>query len=372
MHPATRFGSFLALISVLLLFSCEKLGILKKPLTEELSGRWYQILDDRIEERRDFTVAPTGFKPWTVQSRITDITALGDSIYLAINGSGIARFSATLEEMEYHYDPLIFRFRTITTLIPQEQSILCHLYFNKMLNVTSEDRLKIQGISLLRLFPEDGIYQFIIPPFQELHPDWESVGFVPENENLFYFEWKYSDREETKFEYTRLSFPGTKAAPSEEPTQRLSFRRAFQFKPIDRNLPRGLDKLVKTAMKRLNTREVSAAYHLLLRRSGKALIERYEHHPEDFTQAREIEIHTLHAFQEGKTYYLLLPKGPILRTNPRGEPLTNLLLPRLPEDFQYTDLFVSAGNLIIPWEQNAFTEVGAAGLYVSSPEPENQ
>lgn len=371
MHPVTRIGSFLALISVLFLFSCEKIGILKKTLTEELSGRWYQILDDRIEERPDFTVAPAGFKPWTVQSRITDIAEWGNSIYLAINGSGIASFSPPFpDETEYHYDPLIFRFRTITTLIPREQSILCHLYFNKMLNVTSEDRLKIQGISLLRLFPEDGIYQFIIPPFQELHPDWESVGFVPESEHRFYFEWKYSDREETKFEYTRLSIPGAEAAPSEEPTQRLSFRRAFQFKPIDRSLPRGLDKLVKTAMKRLNTRDVSAAYHLLLRRSGKALIERYEHHPEDFTRAREIEFHTLHAFQEGKTYYLLLPEGPILRTNRRGESLTNLLLPRLPENFQYTDLFVSAGNLIIPWEQNAFTEVGAAGLYISGSEPE--
>ncbi|KKK78156.1 hypothetical protein LCGC14_2846410, partial [marine sediment metagenome] len=121
-----------------------------------------------------------------------------------------------------------------------------------------------------------------------------------------------------------------------------------------------------------STPEVSSAYHLLLRRSGKALIERYEYHPDDFTRSQEIEIHTLHAFQEEKTYYLLLPLGPILRTNLRGEGLTNLLLPRLPENFQYTDLFVSAGSLIIPWEQNAFTKVGAAGLYISGSEPKIQ
>ena len=55
-----------------------------------------------------------------------------------------------------------------------------------------------------------------------------------------------------------------------------------------------------------------------------------------------------------------------------GDGLTDLLLPRLPENFQYTDLFVSADSLIIPWEQNAFTEVGAAGLYISRSEPRTQ
>ena len=167
------------------------------PQAETESGQWYVLREGQFEQIEDIRPGLTKFLPWTVQARIADMVSLKEKLFLAVNGHGIASLNISASnstESEYFYDTLIFQYRTITTLIPGNKTLLCHLYFNKLLNITTEEQLKIQGISLLKLFPEDGIYQFINPPFQKKHPDWESVGFIPEKADRFFLECKYSDK----------------------------------------------------------------------------------------------------------------------------------------------------------------------------------
>ncbi|HTP57742.1 MAG TPA: hypothetical protein VMM82_02425, partial [Spirochaetia bacterium] len=144
--------------------------------------------------------------PWTVQSRVTDMAYLGNTLYLAINGAGVAGVEVNAAgqlSFSYHYDAPIFAHRTITTLIPRYGDLLIHLYYNVLLNDAKPEDLVLRGISLVSFLPGQKAFAFVIPPYQKKNPSWEAVGFAPLSENEFDFEWKYTDSAETDFVYTR-------------------------------------------------------------------------------------------------------------------------------------------------------------------------
>ncbi|MBA7698201.1 hypothetical protein ES703_106876 [subsurface metagenome] len=303
-------------------------------------------------------------RPWTVQERIADFVPLKDKIYLAVNGRGLASLkisAAGSPHFEYFYDPLIFKYRTITTLLAGNGSLICHLYFNKMLNITGQENLKLQGISLLRLFPEEGIYQFISLPFQREHPDWESVGFVPENEDRFFLEWKYSGSEESRFRYSLFSISNM----SEQPIDRLTFRRAYGFRETGGgNTPAALQSLFQTVIKRFSDQNLSTAFHFLLRSGDEPLLRRYAYQPEGFSEADNIRLFRIRIYKREGDYFLLTPDGYILKSGNRGEKLKSFQLPPLPENYHYFDLLIDNENFILSWEDASFTQVGAAGILI--------
>ena len=93
---------------------------------EIISGTLYQLQNGRFNSLPEGGKPPeTPLQPWTVQQRVSDLVALGDRVYLGVNGYGIARFVPDAEgelDFTYFYDPLIFRYRTLTTLIPETVS----------------------------------------------------------------------------------------------------------------------------------------------------------------------------------------------------------------------------------------------------------
>ena len=146
-------------------------------------------------------------RPWTVQSRVADMAFLGDTLYCAVNGSGLATLAVDAKgaaAFTYHADPLIFAHRTITTLIPRQGTLAVHLYYNALLNDVPQQDLSISGISLVTYLPSQDDFSFLIPPFQKKNPDWEAVGIAPLSEDSFDFEWKYTDTAQTRFAYTRF------------------------------------------------------------------------------------------------------------------------------------------------------------------------
>ena len=53
---------------------------------------WYQLRDGSfVSIPGPSAASPVGRLPWTVQSRVADLAFSGDSLYLALNGSGLAR-----------------------------------------------------------------------------------------------------------------------------------------------------------------------------------------------------------------------------------------------------------------------------------------
>ena len=308
------------------------------------------------------------FQPWTVQGRISDLVSVEDRVYVGINGYGIAELTigetAVGETRDpvfrYFYDAMIFRYRTLSTLIPEQDSLLCHLYFNKLLNVVSETELKLQGISLLRLFPRTGVYEFITPPYQEAHPDWEAVGFVPLTTQEFFFQWKYSDPNRTLFSYSRFDL----ADLEEQEAGELGFRRSYGFQDIDDRASGPLKLLLAEAQKLLDEPETSTGYQLHIRADGQSLIRRYEYHPDDFTSADKIRLVTLSGVRRAEYTLLLLPGGLLLKASPDSRQIQRFRLAVLPEGYAYRDLLLHGQYLLASWEQASFTEVGAAGIFL--------
>ena len=308
------------------------------------------------------------FQPWTVQGRISDLVSVEDRVYVGINGYGIAELTigetAVGETRDpvfrYFYDAMIFRYRTLSTLIPEQDSLLCHLYFNKLLNVVSETELKLQGISLLRLFPRTGVYEFITPPYQEAHPDWEAVGFVPLTTQEFFFQWKYSDPNRTLFSYSRFDLSDLEEQEADE----LGFRRSYGFQDIDDRASGPLKLLLAEAQKLLDEPETSTGYQLHIRTDGQSLIRRYEYHPDDFTSADKIRLVTLSGVRRAEYTLLLLPGGLLLKASPDSRQIQRFRLAVLPEGYAYRDLLLHGQYLLASWEQPSFTEVGAAGIFL--------
>jgi hypothetical protein len=297
---------------------------------------------------------------------------LEQRVYLAVNGCGIAEIDLGADgkpDFNYFYDPLIFRYRTLTTLIPErgtdqdaiqgvgKDSLICHLYFNRLLNVVSQSQLKLQGISLLRLDPSTGIYGFLTPPYQEAHPEWEAVGFVPVTPGEFFLQWKYSDRNRTLFSYSRFDL----ATSKEEEVQALAFRKSYGFE--DARKEEALRVLLGEARRFLDAPGISTAYHLHIRSENRPLPRRYEYHPEDFASAEEIRLYTLSGFERDESYLLLLPDGLLLESSAGTRQLLRFSLPPLPGDHVYTELLLQGRNLVAAWEQASFTDVGASGIF---------
>jgi len=336
--------------------------------TEFINGTLYQLQNGR------FTVPPNGGQPstaplqyWTVQQRVSDIVTLGGEVYLGVNGHGIAELILDADgtvSFNYFYDPLIFRYRTLTTLIPEpspdRDSLLCHLYFNRILNVVSQTELKLQGISLLRLTPSSRIYEFCTPPYQEEHPDWEAVGFVPVTPREFYLQWKYSDRNRTLFSYSHFDLADLK----EEEVEALAYRKSYGF--VDVQETSVLRLLLAEARRLLDASGISTAYQLHIRSEDRPLLRRYEYHPDDFTSAEEIRLYTLPGVYRGEGYLLLLPDGLLLQGTSGSRRIRRFQLPQLPEGHVYTDLLLHGSYLLACWEHTAFTDVGAAGIFFAT------
>jgi len=329
-----------------------------------LGGVLYQLHKGKFTPvATDQGTEATELQPWTVQGRVSDLVSVEDRVYLGINGYGIVEL--TIGEsgesgFRYFYDSMIFRYRTLTTLIPEQNSLLCHLYFNKLLNVVDETELKLQGISLLRLFPRTDLYEFITPPYQETHPDWEAVGFVPLTTQDFFFQWKYSDLNRTLFSYSRFDLVDLE----EQEIGELGFRRSYGFQDAEDRASGPLKLLLAEARRLLDKPGTSTGYQLHIRTDDQSLIRRYEYHPDDFTSADDIRLVTLSGVRRAEHVLLVLPQGLLLKASPGSRQIQRFRLTVLPERFAYRDLLIHGQYLPATWEQVSFTDVGAAGIFL--------
>ena len=356
----------LSTLLIILLCSCAPKDLEHITEAESLPGKWFILRQGHFEsaEAPSTSIRP---RPWTVQSRVAALSALEHKVFLAVNGLGIVALDITSlsdPHFEYFYDPLIFQNRTITSLFSDKKTLICHLYFNTLLNTVQQQDLKIQGISLIKLFPGEGIYRFIIPPFQRQNPEWESVSFLLRNQDEFLFEWKHSSPEETLFNYTRLNYREQK----EDSVDRLLFQKSFAFQGVnDLKEPSRLALVMKRAIKKLIPAEQgnkSTALHFLLKEENSGVIRRYEYYPPGFSSARYPELYTINLIKQGEDFIALLPEGTLLKTGPGGKDIETVKLPPIPENIIFTDFYIEGNFLVAAWEEVHFINVGAAGIFI--------
>jgi len=360
----------LCLTAALLAGGCARLQPAKTGTI--LAGRWYQLADGAFAAVQAPGQPAVAGLPWTVQARVSDLALLDGRLYLAVNGHGLASVEAgrgAAPRFRYFYDPLLFRYRTLTTLVPAAGSLTCHLYFNSLLNLTDADQLPVRGLALLALHPRDGIYRQIQMPFQSSHRGWECVGFAPLSAREFLLEWKLSEPERTLFEYTRYSLPSS----TESRATRQEYREAWEPRPLEGRLPAELEGLARELLRRLDDPRLSL--FLGARSVLEPLCRRYARRPS--SGRPEEGLLTAQAFLDGERRLLLASDGLLLTEGPgsSGVPTDSgaapaapaaRRLPALPAGFRYTGLFVLEGLLFAAWEQADFTTTGAAGIFISA------
>lgn len=322
-------------------------------------ARWYQLRDARLL-RIDGpgAIAATGKLPWTVQSRVADMAFLGDELYLGLNGAGLARLRFDVDgptDFSYFPDALIFPHRTITTLVPREGGLTVHLYYNALLNTVAADRLPIRGISMVAFLADRQDYAFLIPPFQRKNPAWEAVGFVPISEAEFLFEWKYTDPAETRFAYTRY-FPSRRTESSALRSQYV----AALTSPVE-SLPASSPRrrFFQRCLAELRAGSPGSTVLFTLRVRGMGVRTTFRSEG----SAGSVVVVPVHEDKSG--FRALLPGGRLLVGGARGE-RGEVALPAVPSPVRFTDLVKTGRFLVLAWEEQSFTEVGAAGVLVYS------
>jgi hypothetical protein len=320
---------------------------------------WYQLLAGGFASiASPSSAAVVARRPWTVQTRVADLAYLDDVLFCAMNGAGVASIkieAAGRPAFSYHRDPLIFSHRTITTLLPRQGTLAVHLYYNALLNDAAAEVMAMNGISLVEFHPGQTGFSFLVPPFQKKNPDWEAVGFAPESENSFDFEWKHTDSSETRFTYTRYH-ADTK---TEEPVSRDAYLSALGVPFIAGHaVPSDLSVFFAACRSLLPAPAPGTAIQFSLR-SRESPVRRNYRSLKQSESAVSVAV-----FEEKGILLALLPDGRVLRAPAGGSPARSITLPTLPSGFRYTDLARDGSWLIVPWEEIFFTDVGRAGILV--------
>jgi hypothetical protein len=322
------------------------------------AGAWFQIRDGTLRPVGDPGAAqPVPRAPWTVQSRVADLAFLGSDLYAGLNGIGLARLGRNPDgspQFSTYSDSLIFGHRTITTLVPRDGGLTIHLYYNALLNDTLRQDLALAGISLVSFIPKLADFSFLVPPFQRRNPGWEAVGFAPESENSFDFEWKYTDASETRFQYTRFHAD----TRTEEPESRDTFLAALGVPFIEGpSVPADLAAFFSACRASLPPQPPTASLLFSLR-SRESPIKRSYRSRKESESATVIPV-----FQEQGTLLALLPDRRLLSSTAGGAPRL-VRLPGLPQGFVYSDVVKWGDALVLPWEEDSFTDVARAGILV--------
>lgn len=320
------------------------------------NARFFQLADGIF----DRVAGPSGFtrrspQPWTVQERIADLAFVDDTLWLAVNGHGLASVVAgDPPSFAARYDEWLFPYRTVTTLVAGERSITCHLYYNATLNTAARESLKAEGVSFLRFETAIDDYVVLLPPFQRRNPAWEAVGAAPLANGEFLVEWKLAT-DETSFAWTRF----VAATLAEGPSTREAYQQALAYAPADGAAVFGGVRLLFDAvlaeLVALGVRPGDAASVIFVVRERGAVLKRA------FRAGTGDTFVTVPVFLEPGAGRALLPDGRVVSLGAGGTKQI-LELPALPAGFRYTDLVRSGDHLVVPWEEVRFPDVGAAGV----------
>jgi hypothetical protein len=288
---------------------------------------------------------------------------LGDVLWLAVNGHGLVSVaSGDPPAFAARYDDWLFPHRTVTTLLARGGSRACHRYYNATLNTVRREELKADSISFLAFDTAIDDYVVLLPPFQRSNPEWEAVGAAPLADGEFLVEWKLA-ADETSFAWTRFA-PDSRA---EAPSTREAYQQALAYAPTDEaSLSRGVRLLFDACLAELaadgaRPGDAVSVIFVVRERGGTP--------KHGFRAGTGDSFVTVPVFLEPAAGRALLPGGKVVSLGADGE-RSMIGLPALPAGFGYTDIVAIGEQLVVPWEEVRFPDVGAAGVlfYRLSPE----
>ncbi len=321
---------------------------------------WY-ILEDGLFNKISYPdeIESVEMLPWTVQARVSDLIVFNDSAVVAVNGSGISLINLNENiEFEYFYNKEIYQYKTITSLYPVNNTVLCHFYFNSTLNVTDLEAIKLvdtnNTINTMQYFFMDSPQPADIP-FKKRNPDWEIVSMIPVNENTFFLEWKHLHNDIVNFRYSAFQLD-TKL---EELITRETYRNQYEYKDYRTiELETGIIKIINYIIDNI---DISGDIHFLYETVEPPfqLKLKYINHLNP-----DINITNIKIVKNDNSISALLSAQKQILTIQAENVLDVHELPGLPNNFYYLDFISVNTSFIVSWEEIDFFNVGASGILI--------
>ncbi|MBN1697161.1 MAG: hypothetical protein JW881_06585 [Spirochaetales bacterium] len=330
-------------------------------------SRWYRLRKGTLTAIR-FPQATDDrtFLPWTIQERITDFSIFNGRLFFTVNGYGLVALSES-GNPRYVSTPLYneetFKYKTMTSLIPVKEALLCHLYFNTTLFPFDIASITTRNENLIKLIPGENIchIQPVLSPTQIEKSGWELVTFLPADTYRYYCEWKLSSETQSEFDYSIYDLNEKK----ETKITRDDFREAYHFVRFDEaGVEENMKTLCRYCIDKSGYDPGVTTFHFLVKSKQTNLIRRLVHEAPISIKSRLFELITIHMFSDEQKIFALLPDGHLLSVDKRSGLKHKQRLPDLPEGFFYTGFFINNGTIFASWEETQFIKVGAAGLLV--------
>ena len=218
------------LIFLLLLLNCnnssnENHTYTNEPEPPETNTENWYILENGHFTKFDFPseLRKGEMLPWTVQERVSDFVIFNNNVIAAVNGFGISIIKIHENtKFEYLYNQDIYQYNTITKLFSVDNSVLCHFYFNSILNINGNSNTG--SLNTMQYFYSETPEPVDIP-FKKNNPEWEIISMLPVKDNCFFLEWKNLEGNTVNFRYSKIYLN----ANTEELITRDQYRNQFAF-----------------------------------------------------------------------------------------------------------------------------------------------
>lgn len=331
--------------------------------TKSDHGSWYRFERGSLIPTDTPFAGKVQFSPWTVQSRATGLLAIGGTLFVALNGWGIVALpqpSSPLYRITPHVERRLFFGRTINGVYDEGENLLLDVYRNTTFATPAPEMGPLNAV----LFnTKSGRFDpLVLPSGRE---GWEAVDVVHIPGNRWVIAWKRSLPDRVQFKYSEYS-PLT---AKESPLTRRAYLEAYGYDALAA-APGGLRVVATTVAARSAENSV---VDLNVRIPGVSRILRFRLGSSARLAAGDANLVSVQVIEASHGYYALAPQGDILsvptQRAARNSGSTGKAelhpLPSLPSGYVYTDLWTDGKVVVVSWEQQRFTEVGAAGLYVA-------
>lgn len=336
-----------------------------RPSTSRVSGSgyWYRFESGSLIRTSAPFAEKVPFLPWTVQSRAAGLLEIGSTLYIASNGWGIIALphpSFPPAKIILVADPRLFFGRTVNGIYDERGNLLVDVYRNTLFTTPTPEMGPLNAVMFDTMTSR--LEPIVLPSGRE---GWEAVDVVHTSADLWVIAWKRTLSDRVQFKYSAYS----PATAKESPVSRREYLNAYGYDPLA-SAPPGL-RSIAAAIAAANIADTVVDLHV--RKAGVSRILRFRLGSSERLAAGDANLVSVPVVATSREYYALTEQGDILsaqtrEARPAPGPMKRLrvhALPSLPPGYVYTDLWTDGATVVVSWEEQRFTEVGAAGLYLA-------
>lgn len=363
---------FLLILSLLLIISCSKekhptgiadisSGISTSESNEKITHTWFYFTNDSfLKTTAPEDVMEVTFKPWTQAVRISSSLQSNDQGYFTVNGVGLLVCTNNSSTPMFITDKSVFSGLTTDHLCFNDGVPVFHTYYNDFF----DSEAKFLNNPILYQFSNATNIFYPLLNNQILGlPDETTVTNILKNNKTWTLELKKNDSGRKIYEY--ISFDTLEPLSSKlvltRPISTSSYRELCTPKTFS-SAPVRLKELLGKVPSQFNFYVTSTN---LTGNSPATYLHQTENDTsENFPMQCKALLHdnfSIAIFTDGTSFFAgALPNKYIINN---GESLA-FRLPKLPENFSYTDFVVINNTLYVAWEESDFFQIARSGFLI--------